>query len=538
MSETKKQSYLKGAAILAVTAIIAKIISGLYKIPLFSMLDDNSAGYYQVAYNVYMLLAAVTATGIPVALSRLVSAASATGNTKLVKRYFSISLPAFTVVGLVLMGLVILFSDNIALAMNNANAAAGIRILAPALFFGCVIAVYRGYMQGFGNMLPTAVSQIVEVICKAVFGLLIAWYLITSGFDNQTVSAGAIAGVSIGLGLGIPVLIYFKKKNDRSLGRMTGGSERGYGRMAVLGRIFKVAIPITLGSVFIGLMTNIDTAVVNSRLVNGAGFPRAEAEALYGVYAKGLSLLNVSSALIVPVTVSIIPAIAAAIANNRHREAKEITESSIKITNIIAMPAGIGISVLAYPIYTVLMGRSDVGPQLLSVFGIASYFVCMQLMTTAVLQANGLEKIPVLTLPLGGLIQVAVDYYLVGIPDINIMGSPFGTLCCYASISLMNFLFILWKIKNRPNFAKVFVKPALCTAIMGVSVWAVYGLLHKLGAASLGSGRLALLVYMLASIVIAVAVYGVLIIATKTISTDDMKFVPKGEKIAKFLKIK
>jgi stage V sporulation protein B len=539
LSEIKKQSYLKGAAILAATAIAAKIISGLYKIPLFSLLDDNSAGYYQVAYNVYMFLAAITTAGIPVALSRLVSAASATGNKRLIKRYFSIALPAFTLVGIVIMVLIFFFADNLAQALNNAKAAAGIRILAPAVFFGCIIAVYRGFMQGHGNMVPTALTQMIEVICKAVFGLLIAWYLISNGFDNTTVSAGAIAGVSVGLGLGIPVLVYFKRKTDRQLRLAPEAGSRNIGSsLTILARIFKVSIPITMGSVFISLMTNIDTAIVNNRLVSGAGFPKAEAEALYGVYAKGLSLLNLSSALIVPVTVSIIPAIAAAIANNRQREAKEITESSIKITNIVAMPAGIGLTVLAHPIYTVLLGSSEIGPRLLAIFGVASYFVCMQLMTTAILQANSLEKTPILSYLLGGLIQIAIDYYLVGIKEINIVGSPVGTLCCYLSITVLNFIFIVRKVRNKPNFVKVFLKPALCTAVMGVAAWAVYELAAKLGAASLGTGRLPTAAYMFLAIAVAVAVYGILIIATKTVTMEDMKFVPRGEKLAKILKIK
>lgn len=539
MADTKKQNYLKGAAILAATAIIAKVISGLYKIPLFSMLDNAAAGYYQVAYNVYMLLAAVTTAGIPVALSRLVSAASATGNKGLIKRYFAIALPAFAILGFVLTGLIFLYADQLATALHNANAAAGIRVLAPAVFFGCVIAVYRGYMQGHGNMVPTAISQIIEVVCKAVFGLLIAWALISAGFSNVTVSAGAIAGVSIGLGLGIPVLIYFKKKTDRQIGLSHRDTSRYEGSsLKVLGRVFKVSIPITLGSVFISLMTNIDTAIVNNRLVSGAGFAKDEAEALYGIYAKGLSLLNLSSALIVPVTVSIIPAIAAAIANDRRREAAMITESSIRLTNIVAMPAGVGLMVLSYPIYTVLLGANELGPKLLSVFGVASYFVCLQLITTAILQANSLERVPIMSYLAGGLVQIAIDYYLVGLREVNILGSPVGTLSCYVTITLINFIFIVSKVKNRPNFGRVFFKPALCTAIMGVAAWAVYGLLYRIGAPSLGTGRFALAAYMFPAIIVAIVVYAILIIATKTVTKEDMKHVPRGEKLSKILKIK
>ena len=544
MSDTTKQTYMRGAAILAATAVVSKIISALYKIPLFSMLDDNTAGYYQVAYTIYMLLIAVTTAGIPVALSRLVSSANAEGNTRLVRRYFAVSLPAFALLGLVFMLLVFRFADPLAANIfSTPDAASGIRILAPAIFFGCVVAVYRGYTQGHNKMLPTAVSQLIEVVCKAAFGLLFAWYLITNGFPNPTVSAGAIAGVSIGLGIGIPVLIYFKRKLERSV-RLEAVTCSGdlKGRRAVLAQVLKVSIPITLGSAFISLMTTIDTIIVKWRLVDGAGFTQDSSDALYGIYAKGLTLLNLSSALIVPISVSIIPVIAAAITKRHYADAREVTESSLKLTNILALPVGVGISVLSFPIYAVLYSGSPdavtIGSKILSMFGIASYFVCMQLITTAILQANGHEKAPVFSYTVGGLAQIVVDYILVSNPDINILGSPVGTLSCYISITLVNMIFIMIKVKSKPNFAKIFIKPILCTAVMGVAARVVYELLYKVGFGSMGDGRLALTVYMAGAIIIAVIVYGVLIIATKTITREDMRYVPKGEKVAKFLKIK
>ena len=543
MSDTTKQSYMRGAAILAATAVIAKIISGLYKIPLFSMLDNSTAGYYQVSYTIYMLLIAISTAGIPIALSRLVSSASAMNNKRLVRRYFSVSLPTFALLGLVLMLLVFRFADNLAGLFYTPNAASGIRILAPAIFFGCVVAVYRGYTQGHSNMLPTAVSQLIEVVCKIVFGLSLAWYLISNNYDNTAVAAGAIAGVAIGLAIGIPVLMYFKRKTDRVLHMTAYATEQdAASRRTVLAQVLKVSIPITLSAAFISLMTMIDTIIVKGRLIDSAGFTQDSSDALFGIYSKGLTLLNLSSALIVPIAISIIPVIAAAITKHQHAEAREVTESSLKLTNILALPAGIGISVLAYPIYAVLYPSNDsamiTGAKILTLFGVASYFVCMQLITTAILQANGHEKVPVLSYAVGGLIQITIDYILVSNPNINILGSPVGTLSCYLSITLVNLIFIMIKVKSKPNFAKIFIKPLLCTAVMGVAARAVYELLHKLGSEALGSGRLALALYMTVAIVAAVIVYFILIIATKTITREDMRYIPKGNKLAKFLKIK
>jgi stage V sporulation protein B len=539
LADSTKQSYIRGAAILAVTAVIVKIISALFRIPLYNIIDNETIGHFQVTYNIYTLLLAVSSAGIPVALSRLVSSAAATGKNRLVKRYFSVSLPAFVLFGAILMVLVFVYADQLAAFMKDTDTAVGIRVLAPAVFFSCVIAVYRGYIQGHGNMIPTAVSQFIEVLCKTVFGIAIAWYLVSNGFQSSIASAGAITGVTIGLALAIPVLIIFKRKTDKAAFRLSPDHTHAVeSRRSVLYQVFKVSIPVTLSSAFIGLITNIDTKIVLQRLMSGAGFSDSDAHSLYGIYAKGLSLLILSSALIVPITTSIIPAIAAALSSKRYRGAKEIMESSLKMTNIIAMPAGIGIMVLSYPIFVVVWGADAIGPGLLSTFGVASYFVCMQLMTTAILQATGHEKLTIVSYLIGGVLQIALDWYLVGQPDINIAGSPFGTLLCYSSITVINLIFVSLRVKDKPRLGMIFVKPALCAAVMGVAAWAIYELLYKIGVTALGSGRLALLIYLLGAIIIAVIVYGILIVATKTITRDDLKLIPRGERLANFLKIK
>jgi stage V sporulation protein B len=542
LSETKKQNYLKGAAILAATGIIVKIITAVFKIPLYNLLGDNGAGHFQVAFNLYTLLLTISTAGIPVALSRLVSAAASMGRRKLVKRYFSVALPVFVFVGLTLMVLMLAFAEQLAVFMGDEKVAFGIRTLSPAILFSCVISVYRGYAQGHHNMVPTAISQLFESLSKLVFGLLIAWILIQRGFDSSIASAGAYFGSTIGLGLAIPFLIVNKLRNDRHsyAPRLSApAAQEQQSRRAVLGMILKVSIPITLGSAILNIMTFADTTIVISQLKNAAHFSTDEALALYGVYSKGLTFLTLPAALTGPIAVSIVPAIAAAVASSRRLEAKEIMSSSVKLTNLLAMPAGIGMCVLAYPIFNVIYwGSKPVGPTLLATFGIAAYFVCMQLITTAILQANGYEKIPFVTCTIGGLLQIGLDWYLTGQPAINIMGSPFGTLTCYGAITILNLLFIALKVRDCPDFAKAFLKPALCTAIMGVGAWTVYELLRKLGSGFLGNGRAALALYLFGAIAAAIVIYGVLVIATKTITRDDMRLIPRGERIANFLKIK
>ena len=436
------------------------------------------------------------------------------------------------------MALMFIYADDLAILLKDYQIAPGIRVLAPAVFFSCFISVYRGYFQGYNEMVPTAVSQLLEVGSKLVFGLLIAWLLLQGGASTGIASAGSNMGSTIGLALCIPVMIVWKHRFDRRNRLRAAPDEHARSSgTSVVAEILRVSIPITLGASILNILTFVDAKVVLTQLEGYLSVK--DATALYGVYSKGLSIFHLPSSLAAPIAVSIVPVIAAAMATNRRNQAKEITESSLKLTNLIGMPAAVGMFVLATPIFRVLFWNSNpVGPELLSTFAIASYFMCMQLVTIGILQANGYEKVPLVTCTLGGLLQIALDWYLTSIPSVNITGSPFGTLTCYGVITVANLLFMLFRFKEKPDLSKVFLKPALCAAVTGVCAWAVYELLCKIGARPLGAGHLATAIYLLGAIVISILVYAILILATKTVTRDDLKLIPKGERLANLLKIK
>lgn len=539
MDKSGKQSYLGGAALLAATVAIVKVIGFFYKIPLYNLLGDEGTTHFQVTYTIYSLLLTISTAGIPVALSRLISSARATNRPAQVKRLFSMGMVTFVPVGLLGMALMLLLPQQLANLMGDPEITTGIMVLAPAVLFICIVSVYRGYAQGHSYMTPTAVSQVIEVICKLVAGLAIAWFFVRKSADSATVSAGAIVGVTVGLGVAIPIMIMYKHKLDKRMHYPSKPRDKADGRRETVTQILQIGIPVTLAASVMNIITLIDTKLVLSRLQSGAGFDYTTAKVLYGVYSKGLSLFNLPSAFITPITVAVVPAIAAALAKRDRREARATMESSLKVTNMLAMPAGVGLSVLAYPIFTVLFpGSDESGPQLLMYLGIASYFVCTYLITNAILQANGNEKLSLLTLPLGGIIKVAVNWVLVGNPDIGIKGAPIGTLCCYVFITALNLFFINKKVEARPSFIKSCIMPAICTVIMGGAAWGSYGLISRAGTAVLGTGKMLTAAYMVAAIGIAVVIYGIMIIVTGTITTRDMELIPKGEKIGKLLHVR
>ena len=548
MHEKKRANFLKGAAILAATGIFVKIIGAVYKIPIFNVLDDEGVGYFQVTYNVYAMILAISTAGVPVALSRLVSSASSQGNRVLARRYFSVAMSTFVLIGIAVMSLMFVFASNIAEMIGSPLAATGIQVLAPAVFFVCIIAVFRGYAQGHENMVPTAVSQIIEVISKAAIGIGVALFLAGLGYESQYVSAGSITGVTIGLGLCIPVMFLFKRKLDNGLAGEEPSPDAFLGvpgKMRVFLRIMKVSIPITLSASLMSVMVLIDTRVVLGRLQSALMLTESQAAEQYGIFTLGLTIYNLPPSLIVPVAISIIPAIAAAVARKNKREASIITQSSVKLTNLFAMPACAGIMVLAGPILKALYYEPSRPPEtvatmtiILTILGAASYFVCFQHLSIAILQANGFERISLITFPIGAIIKITLSYILVANPNLGIIGSPIGTLACFAIITSLNVIFIAVKVKERFAILNGILKPLACALIMAAVAFFVYEGLSLVGSGLLGTGRMAVIIYLGIAIFAGVLAYLTLIILTKTITKDDLMYVPKGEKLAKLLRIR
>ncbi|NLT14337.1 MAG: polysaccharide biosynthesis protein [Clostridiales bacterium] len=539
MPESKRRTYIRGAAVLGATMVIAKILSLVFRLPINNILGDEGAGHFAITYQIYTVLLAVSTSGIPVALSRLISTAASTGRPQQVNRYFSTALISFTLIGIAVSLLMFFFAEQLALLLHDINAAPGIRVLSPAVLFVCVTSVYEGYGQGHNDMVPTSLKQIAEVLGKVLLGFAAAFWLYNNNYDSPVIAAGAIIGTPIGLCIALFLLIAHKRKTDRALPAHIVVYDKPDGRSATLKRILKVSAPITMSAAFMSVLTLIDTIVVRSRLHTGAGFPLETVDTLYGVYAKGQSLRSLPSVLVVPVAISIIPIITAALSNHRQRAAKAVTETSLKLTNVLSMPMALGMCVLAYPIFNVLYpGSNENGPACLSILGIASYFVCLQLMTTAILHANGQERPPMLSFIIGGTAQLVVDYLLVANPSVGIVGSPVGTLTCYFMVSVLNIFFIIKKVESRPEFSKTMLMPSLCSLVMAVAAKSVYELLYRATAGFLRTGYWRMAVCLFAAILIAAIVYAILVLATKTVTREEIKLLPKGERIADFLRMR
>ncbi|MDD4715562.1 MAG: polysaccharide biosynthesis protein [Oscillospiraceae bacterium] len=488
------------------------------------------------------MLLTISTAGLPLALSKLVSEAQTLGRNNQKKRTFQVAFLTFAIVGAAGSLVMFLFPQQLASFMKNSNAWYAVKALAPAVFFVCCISAFRGYTQGQSRMVPTAISQVLEAASKLLVGLLLVTVLLQCGYHEAKAASGAIFGVTMGTLFSFIFLIfdYFSDRRKET----AAAHDIPDSRKEILGQILKLGIPITIGSSVMSIITLVDNQLVMLRLQNAVGFSEKLASWYYGTYFNTMNLYNLPSSFIVPLGVSIIPSVAACLAREDREGISKIVNSAMRITAILSFPAGIGLSVLSGPIlqlvYPFKPEEAASGTPLLAVLGIASIFVCMMLVTNSILQAHGKVNIPVLTMLAGGLVKISVNWFLVGNPEINIKGAPIGTMLCFAVIAILNFIFICRLLPKRPSLFQILVKPALAAGIMGLAVWASYGLMHRAVLGILGDGRVLIVnaISVLVAVAVGVAVYAVLVIFLRIISKDDLSLMPKGEKIARILHIK
>lgn len=535
MSREKKQSFMGGVTVLAISTVFVKICGALYKIPLNNILGDEGITHFTSAYNIYAFLLALSTAGLPLALSKLISEAAATGRRNQMRRCFHIAMGLFAAVGAVGSAAMLIFTEELAAWMNNSMAYWPIKALGVSLVCVSVMCAYRGFAQGRQNMVPTAVSQFIEAFVKLVVGLPLAWYLIRQGFGLEIGAAGAIVGVSAGTILAM-VYMFFNHRRERR--PILWGTDVAQSPGVILKRLLMLGIPITIGQAGMSLLNLVDQKIILGQLQNVLGLEEKAAAALYGQYTFGNTLFNLPASFLPAVAISLIPAVSVAVTRQDHREVNRVVTASFRLIALLAVPAGVGLSVMAGPIlrllYPAQQATAEAATYHLQLLGVASIFVCLMLLTNSIMQAHGKVNLPIYTMLIGGVVKVVINYILVGNPKVGIKGAPIGTLVCYGLIAVMNLIIVARLLEKRPNYPAIFLKPVLASAVMGAAAWGSHGLFSRFLSGGYARAGLATLL----AIGVAVVVYLVLVIALRMITRKDLKMVPKGEKLARLLHIR
>lgn len=523
MKEASKngKAFVRGAAIIAAAHLLIKMLGALYKIPLDRMiLGTAGMGIYNAAYYIYNWMFVISTAGLPVAISRMVSASNALGRYRETEKIFSVAIWFMLFVGLLGTGILFFGADLFAALLNadapGMNVALAIRALSPSIFFVALMSAYRGYTQGCGDMVPTAISEIAEAVGKLGIGLVLAATLVRTSLDFG--AAGAIGGVSCGAALGFTAILIISHKKRRA-GRALAKADENQTRSAkeIFKELFKTAIPITLGASVFTLTSLIDTAMI-FHLLDALGFGEEMYYSLSGYLGRAVTMFNLAPTVVAALAVSVVPALSAALAVGDRKVAAQTATSALRITVLISVPCAIGLSVLATPILDFVYNDAN-HAFLLNVMGIAVAFVTLVQVSNAILQAHGRVWKPVIFMAIGAAVKIAANFLLVRIPAVNIYGAPIGTLLCYVTVMSLNLIEIRRISDVRYTAGTFLVKPLISGAVMGA---AAYGT-NLLLAGVLG-GSLALV----CAIGIGAVVYFAMMFLLRGVLSEDVLLLPKG----------
>ena len=564
------QGFLGGALILLIAVGLVKVIGAFFKIPLNAIIGDVGMGYFGTAYTIYHPIFSLATAGFPVAIARMVSENLERKRYRDVRRLHAVSIPIFLLLGTLACALMLLGSAPFLAFINRAdqNALPAVYVLAPAVFFGSLSAIYRGYYEGLGDMRPTAFSEVAEALCKLILGLLTAWAVMDRAMEEfassgtvfgQAVSsmdyarsaalswaaAGAILGVTVGSVISLVTLwVYHRVQGDGIAQEQLRSSPAPARRRILVRSLIRTAVPVALGALAVNLSSLVDTAFLQNRISTVmiehadvllgmyGDFLRPEdiaqgrvPTALFGCYTNALTLFMLVPALTQAFGVSALPSVTAAWTSGSRPKLESSIENVLRIVALITMPAGIALSVLSGPIAS-LLGYNPITGKILVLLGLGSIFAAANIPINSMLQAVGRLDLPVKLLCVGLVIKIGLNYVLTGIPEINVMGAGFGTLVCYFFLTFFGLAALGKETHMELRLFRLFGKPFLASVAAAAAGWQVSHLVQRIL-----PGRWEALF----SMAVFVLVYGFCVLFLRILRKSDLQALPGTEKITKIL---
>lgn len=547
MGNNKKKnstSFLVQGSILAIASLISRVIGLIYRIPLTAIIGDAGNNYYGTAFKIYNILLIISSYSLPLAVSKLVSANNSQGRKKNVYRILKCAL-VFGAVSGTIAALVLYFGAEFITTtlMRTPLSIYAVKTLVPVLVIVAILGVMRGFFQGLGTMMPSAVSQILEQIANAIVSVWAAYVLFSMGTkagellgdpENYGAAYGA-AGGTIGTGVGALVALLFTafvmvvflhayKKSMRKERRANVDSYSSIMHMLII-----TIIPVLLSSTIYNCNALIDEAVFKNISVF-QGYAESQYGNWNGIYSgKYQVLINVPIAIASSIAASSVPSLTAAYASGKRGEAKKQIATATRFVMVIAFPCAVGMGVLASPIMQLLFGdASEITARILQVGAPAIVVFSLSTLTNGLLQGMNRMKEPIKNAIIALVLHLIVLVALMLVFDLNI----FAVVLANISFGLLMCIFNANSIRKysgyRQEVRRTFIIPAICSVGMGVVVWLVYQLILYV----LRSNTIATIV----AIVAGVCVYAALLLLMRGLTEQEILRFPKGRSLVALAK--
>lgn len=450
----------KGTLILVVSGLVCKALGAFFRLPLTSILGIEGIGVFQMVMAIYSFALVLTSGGVAATLSKYVSQARARGDygkiKKLLRSALLLSLIGGTIVGIIIF----VFAPNIAALQSSPDGAASYRLMLLLVPFGGVIASIRGIFQGYENMTPTAISQVLEQGGKFGFGLLFAYLFCKKGISSGVF--GAFLGLAVSELVVIVVLSIYMKIKQKNNANFAGKARFGF---------VKDTLTLSLGVSVLPLVSAIDSIIIVSRLV-AAGFSAENATALFGLQTGVVgALMNFPLILSSSISTALLPSVSYDDASLSQQSEKSISKA-LKIMWLVLIPLAVGMASISRPLYELIYPNLDknllnFAVNLTYLGAVSTIISALMQFFVALLQAKGLFRYCMLSYIFAGGAKIACVYFLCALESVNIYGIAIGNIA-FASI-----VTILALIKNKRKISVGFfdlMLPLLSAIAMNLAI--------------------------------------------------------------------
>lgn len=545
-NKSKSNSFIIQGSILAFAGILVRVIGLIYRIPLNRILGESGMGYYGTAFEIYNVLILLSSQSMPLAVSKIVSEKLEKKQYKNAHKVFKGALIYGITIGVIFGMLAFFGADWISVKIYKLpQVAIPLRILAPTLTVACVLGVLRGYFQGMGNMIPTSVSQIFEQIVNAVVSVIAAYELGAYGYslskmadESETFRASySAAGGTLGTLCGaVTALIIMIIILYRHFGSINSNIRKDITKSVdSYGTITKVIVftitPVLISTTIYNIGNLLDNPIFQNIMYSiSPESTEAQRSAVYGNYT-GIyrTLTTMPIAIASALSTAIVPSLVRSYVAGDKSVVKNKIDMALKFSMIIAFPCGMGLSVLGVPINKLLFGSSGDGAAPMMVFSIFTVIAfSLSTISNAILQGIDKLKVPIKNSAISLGLHLIILPCLLIVFKLNIYGVVIGDILFGATVSVLNAMSIKKYLNYRQNMFETFVKPFICAGVMGAGCFRIYKLFNgliKINAIST-----------IVAIMVAVVIYALMLVITKTVTEDELLSMPKGAMIAKLMK--
>lgn len=541
-----KSNYIVQGGILAAASILVRMIGLLYRIPVTRILGPVGNSYYSAAFEVYSMMLLISSFSLPLAVSKLVSDRMARGQVQSAYKIFKCSF-IFALISGGIGALLVYFGAGFfsEVVVSTPESKLALQVLAPTIFIVALMGCMRGYFQGLGTMVPTAISQIVEQIVNAIVSIVGAWLLFGYGtkiatlLDTEAASTAAYAygaaGSTLGTGIGalaaFLMLAFLVFLNDSTMRRKIASrqSQKEESTAQIYYLLIVTIFPVILSTAVYNLSGIVDQGIFKHLLVYKK-YESLKIDELWGVFSGEYKLLtNVPIAIASAMASSTIPALVRAKAERDRKSMRKKAEYAIRFVMLISIPCAVGFTVLAEPILTMLFGaktHTALSANLLRVGSVSVVLYCLSTLTNGILQGMNKMKLPVIHSVISLVLHVILLVLLLMVGNFNIYAVVWANIFFAFLMCVLNMRAMKRYLRYRQEIWRTFVLPFLASVVMGLAALGVYKLLMLL----INKNTIATLI----SCAAAVFVYGILILMLKVLKEEELLKLPKGKAILEF----